>query len=124
MRRKKYSLRAGGSFSEMIGPVTADVFRTAMPDGSMLLIDGDGRGIAVKCAEGTACLTQPSDPEDHILRSGESFIIDRKGLVAVTALTNTRINISMGISNLNSGTGQAYLSDANEYDGTIIDTPF
>lgn len=94
MRRKKYSLRAGGSFSEMISPVTADVFRTAMPDGSMLLIDGDGRGTVVMCAEGTACLTQPSDPEDHILRSGESFIIDRKGLVAVTALADTQVVVS------------------------------
>lgn len=60
----------------------------------MLLIDGDGRGLAVLCAEGAACLTQPSDPDDHMLHSGQTFTIDRKGLVAVTALNNARINIS------------------------------
>jgi uncharacterized protein (AIM24 family) len=76
------------------------MLKTAMRDGSILLIDGDSRGTVVICAEGTACLTQPCDPEDHILCSGETFIIDKKGLVAVTALTNTRINISMGMSNL------------------------
>jgi len=65
-----------------------------MPDGSMLLIDGDGRGLAVLCTEGAACLTQPSDPDDHTLHSGQAFTIDRKGLVAVTALTDARINIS------------------------------
>ena len=93
-----------------------------MRDGSMVLIEGDSRGVAVMCRR-DRLLTQPSDPEDHILRSGETFIIDRRGLVAVTALTNTRINISMSMSNLNSRE-QASLTDVNKYDGTITDTPF
>lgn len=78
----------------MIRPVAENIFRTAMCDGSMLLIDGDGRGIFVRCTKGAACLTQPSDSEDHILRKGETFIIDKKGLVAVTALADTHLSIS------------------------------
>ncbi|MBI5848882.1 MAG: hypothetical protein HZB31_13225 [Nitrospirae bacterium] len=64
-----------------------------MHSGAMLLIDGDGRGITVLCTEGTGCLTQPSDPEDHILLPGETFVIDKKGLVAITALTNMHLNL-------------------------------
>ena len=70
-----------------------DLLKAAMPDGSLLLIDGDGRGITLLCEEGAACLTQPSDPDDHTLRSGQSFTIERKGLVAITALTNTRLTL-------------------------------
>ncbi|MBI5639194.1 MAG: hypothetical protein HZA17_02095 [Nitrospirae bacterium] len=96
MRRNKYGIRSGRqSFSGVISALTENMLHAAMRDGSLLLIDGDGRGITVLCAEGAACLTQPCDPKDHILHSGETFIIDRKGLVAVTALTNARIRINI-----------------------------
>ena len=97
MRLKKYTIRSRGSCSVIIEASNSDLLKAAMPDGSLLLIDGDGRGITVLCAEGAVCLTQPSDPEDSILYSGEIFIIDRKGLVAVTALTDALINISTKI---------------------------
>jgi len=124
MRRKKFSIRSGKSSSGLISASADDVLTTALPDGSILLIDGDTRGTAVICVEGTACLTQPCDREDHILNPGETFIVGKKGLVAVTAFTDSRINISAGIPDLNAGTGQVSLADANKYDGAFIDTPF
>lgn len=77
----------------IIEAANRDRLKAAMSDGSLLLIDGDGRGITLLCEEGSCCLTQPSDPEDHILCLGETFVIDKKGLVAITALTNAWLNL-------------------------------
>jgi len=52
----------------------------------LLNLDGDARGLKVCCREGVLWLTQKGDREDHPLRSGESFVIDRPGRVLVMAL--------------------------------------
>ncbi|MBI5634402.1 MAG: hypothetical protein HZA15_13100 [Nitrospirae bacterium] len=95
MKQRKYRIRSGtqSSPSVLIDTAAGDNPAAKMRSGAMLLIDGDGRGITVLCTKGTSCLTQPSDPEDHILRSGETFVIDKKGLVAITALTNLHLNL-------------------------------
>lgn len=93
MRLKKYSIKSRGPCSVIIEAANRNILKAAMPDSSLLLIDGDGREITILCTEGTVCLTQPSDPEDHILCSGETFVIDKKGLVAVTALTNIHLSL-------------------------------
>jgi hypothetical protein len=46
----------------------------------------DGRGIEVRCLGGNVWITQAGDREDIVLHSGESFVLDRKGLAMVTAL--------------------------------------
>lgn len=93
MRQKKYSIKSGWRFSGVINFVTEDIYMAAIRDGSMVLIEGDSKGVVVTCAEGVASLTQPSDPEDHILPAGETFIIDRRGLVVITALADTCVFI-------------------------------
>lgn len=95
MKQRKYRIRAGTQSSPLalIEAAAGNNPAAEMRSGAMLLIDGDGRGMTVLCTEGTVCLTQPSDPEDHILRSGEAFIIDKKGLVAITALTDIRLDL-------------------------------
>jgi Protein of unknown function (DUF2917) len=46
----------------------------------------DGKGIEVRCLGGNVWITQTGDREDIVLRGGESFVLDRKGLALVTAL--------------------------------------
>jgi hypothetical protein len=46
----------------------------------------DGAGLEVKSLRGDLWITQSGDPEDNIIRAGESFVLDRPGLTLVTAL--------------------------------------
>jgi DUF2917 family protein len=46
----------------------------------------NGAGLEVKCLGGTLWITQSGDPEDIIIDSGESFMLDRPGLSLVNAL--------------------------------------
>ena len=46
----------------------------------------DGAGIEVKCLRGNLWITQPGDPEDHVIGGGESLVLDRPGLALATAL--------------------------------------
>ena len=46
----------------------------------------DGVGLEVKCLRGDLWITQAGDPEDNIIRAGQSFVLGRPGLALVTAL--------------------------------------
>ncbi len=93
MKRKRCNIGVGRVFSGTIAGPEGDVQKISMHEESMLKIEGDGRGISIKCAEGVVCLTQPTDSTDHVLHPGETFTLDRKGLVIVNAFTDTRLEI-------------------------------
>lgn len=40
----------------------------------------------LKCLSGMVWITQPGDPEDHILQANESLKITKKGMTVVQAL--------------------------------------
>jgi hypothetical protein len=53
-----------------------------------------GAGHAVVCHSGSVWLTQDGDRRDIVLGAGESFALDRAGLVLVQALEQSAISIA------------------------------
>lgn len=53
-----------------------------------------GIGHAVLCHSGSLWLTQYRDRRDIVLRAGESFALDRKGLALVQALEQSALSIA------------------------------
>jgi hypothetical protein len=45
-----------------------------------------GEELNLKCLSGMVWITQPGDPEDHILQANESLKITKKGMTVVQAL--------------------------------------
>ena len=45
----------------------------------------DGQGFAVTCLEGVLWVTQSNDPRDVVIKTGQSFVLDRPGLALVCA---------------------------------------
>jgi hypothetical protein len=45
----------------------------------------DGAGLAVKCVRGVLWITQSNDTDDIVVRTGETFVLDRNGLALVSA---------------------------------------
>src|SRR5437868_6936699 len=45
----------------------------------------DGAGLTVKVREGAVWITQANDPNDIVLKAGESFVINRPGVTLVSA---------------------------------------
>jgi hypothetical protein len=65
-----------------------DFAPTRLRRGAMLRIrDGEGRSIAV--FGGLVWITQEGDPRDVFIAGGETFTIDRPGLVLVDAMDDT-----------------------------------
>jgi Protein of unknown function (DUF2917) len=63
---------------------------THLARGELLqLRNGRGKGVAV--FDGHVWVTQDSDPQDHVLSPGESFAVDRSGLVIVQALSDASL---------------------------------
>ena len=65
-----------------------------MNEGSMVRLERDTRGITIGCTEGILWITQKDDFTDYLLHSGERLVVDRKGLVIITALTDTKASIT------------------------------
>jgi len=66
----------------MAGPLDTPIYLKAR---EILPIDG-GAGLEVRCLRGILWITQDGDPEDRIIDSGESFVLDQPGLSLVNAL--------------------------------------
>jgi hypothetical protein len=52
----------------------------------ILELENQKSGIQLTILSGTAWITQPGDPDDHILRANETLDIDKAGLVLVQAM--------------------------------------
>ena len=64
--------------------------RLAIAGGSTLRLD-DGKGMLLYVWHGAVWLTQERDPRDHLLKSGESFRIDRAGMALISPLGNDAV---------------------------------
>ena len=63
-----------------------------MRQGSLHRIEG-GKGLQIIAISGVVWITQARDERDIILTSGQSFILDRKGLAVVYALKDAAIAV-------------------------------
>lgn len=63
-----------------------------LQQGELLALDGDGRGVEVRCLSGSLWLTQIG--QDHILRAGDVLRISRAGKVVVTAFVPVTLRIA------------------------------
>lgn len=45
----------------------------------------DGQGLVVRCLCGSLWVTQDGDTDDVVLKAGECFVLDRRGLALVSA---------------------------------------
>ena len=63
-----------------------------LPARSVHRIEG-GKGLQITSVAGTVWVTQSSDPRDIVLGRGHSFILDRKGVAVVYALSDASIVI-------------------------------
>jgi hypothetical protein len=50
-----------------------------------------GKGVAV--FNGSVWVTQDGDHDDHFLEEGQTMVFDRRGLVIVQALSNSRVMV-------------------------------
>lgn len=93
MRRMKYHIKPGSLFKGLLCESDRESVTAEMHAMSLLRIEGDGRGMSVICSVGLICLTQPGDADDHLLREGQTFVVDKKGLIVLTAFADSWINI-------------------------------
>ncbi|MEW6408768.1 MAG: DUF2917 domain-containing protein [Nitrospirota bacterium] len=63
-----------------------------MKHDSLLRIE-NGRELKISCDEGILWITQAGDFQDFILASRERFVINREGLVIVSAITDACLNV-------------------------------
>lgn len=64
-----------------------------MPRGSLLRID-DGAGVLVYVWEGELYLTQEGSRQDHLLRAGQWFRVDRGGAAIAQAFRRSVVSLS------------------------------
>jgi hypothetical protein len=57
----------------------------------------NARGIRVSCVRGATWVTQQSDPRDLILASGQSVVLDRRGLAVVYAFKDAVITVGAAL---------------------------
>ena len=62
--------------------------------GKFLRVDGDIRWRAIVCREGRIWITQDGDVQDHVITTGEMFLVSQPGKVIAEALVDTRISIT------------------------------
>jgi hypothetical protein len=53
----------------------------------------DGRGLMISCIRGPTWVTQEGDPRDIVLASGESVVLDRRGVAVVYAFQDALITV-------------------------------
>lgn len=83
----------GEKFSGTIYEDRDNTIKICMSKDSYIKINGDHRGFRIWCIEGILWITQKNDFQDHILALGEIFVIDRKGLVIVSAFADICISL-------------------------------
>ncbi|MDI6728935.1 MAG: DUF2917 domain-containing protein [Thermodesulfovibrionales bacterium] len=95
MRLNPCNIKAGSNFSGTIAHAGDNPIKICMYEDSMVRLERDARGIIIGCTEGILWITQQDDFTDYLLHSGERLTINRKGLVIITALTDTKALISL-----------------------------
>ncbi len=62
-----------------------------LPEGAVLSLRHAAPGLLVRCLSGMVWVTQEGDSRDYILERGDTFRVERRGAVAVQALSSARI---------------------------------
>ena len=73
--------------------IALDSSPITLPRGVLLRIR-DGQGTRIACHDGALWITQEYVLEDHVVKSGESFVIERPGLTLVTALEPSLVAVA------------------------------
>lgn len=68
-----------------------DDLQATLRNGQTLCLH-DALGMEIRVREGSLWLTQERDAQDHVIRTGGSFRIDRRGTVVLTALKGARMD--------------------------------
>lgn len=58
-------------------------------------LDGDHRGLPIRCLAGGAWITQEGDGRDHILRSGGAFRITHRGRVMIQGFGDAEVCVGV-----------------------------
>ncbi len=68
------------------------------------------QGLRIVCQQGQCWITQAGDSRDHIMRRGDTFVIQARGRVIVTATEACRIQLATNhkTCNLQKSDRQAY----------------
>jgi len=61
--------------------------------GEVFKMNGNVRGVQVACQKGRLWITQANDPEDHMLKAGDRFVVTRPGLVLVQGVREGQARI-------------------------------
>lgn len=64
-----------------------------LPKNGAFKIEGDCRGILIRCEQGILWLTQTGDPNDRFLGPQQEFLVCRKGTVIVEARRDACIRV-------------------------------
>lgn len=71
------------------------VHSVAIERGQVHSVDvGRRRRDVIRCLQGKIWLTQEGDLEDHLLRFGDVFLAARTGRILVSALEDSRVEVS------------------------------
>lgn len=66
-----------------------------LKDGAIIRIERNCNGIRISCYTGVVWITQENDYKDYFLREGEDFVINKHGLVIITALADTNLKMRL-----------------------------
>lgn len=61
--------------------------------GELLRLEGDRRGMRVQALEGRLWLTQNGDNQDVILEQGQTYRVNRRGLVLIQGMPSGRVRL-------------------------------
>jgi hypothetical protein len=64
-----------------------------LPEHAVVRLDGDQRGLVLRCETGVSWVTQEQDGLDHVLRAGQRFVVRQPGVVVIEALRHSRIAV-------------------------------
>lgn len=64
-----------------------------LTDGDIIRLP-DAQGVSISVRAGTAWITQHGDPDDSVIKAGETFVVDRPGLTLVIPVRATTLVIT------------------------------
>ena len=85
---------AGLLLGKKVVPTYAGTTDVLLERNELFRLDGDQRDLIVKAVEGRIWLTQTGDPRDIILEKGQTFQVDRSGLVLLQGLPAARLRFT------------------------------
>jgi hypothetical protein len=89
----EYSIqtRKGSKVGKLITPCPSVEVSLGRYD--LYKLEGDSRGVRIKGLEGCAWITQIGDPDDHMVKAGQVFQVDRPGIVIIQGMPAGRVRV-------------------------------